>query len=176
MVAIFVVVTITALLGLIQIGSSVVFNDVISLVVEGFFSSYLCVLLPLLYHRIKGNITVCDEDCDFETDKHSSRSAVDRAVYAWGPWRVPEPFGTINNAFACCYIVAIGFFSFWPPGADVTPKNMNFSVLLLGGIAVLSALYYLLWARRTFTGPIMEVYVDDVVGTRKGLGDAKDVA
>ncbi|KAL8999879.1 MAG: hypothetical protein Q9188_005798, partial [Gyalolechia gomerana] len=49
-----------------------------------------------------------------------------------GPWRIPGIFGTINNAFACVYIVFVLFWSFWPPATLATAENMNYSVLVTG--------------------------------------------
>jgi amino acid transporter len=61
-IAIGVVAFIAALLTLIYIGSPVAFNDVISLTVTGFYSSYLIPSAFLLYHRIKGNVLPHKQD------------------------------------------------------------------------------------------------------------------
>lgn len=150
--AIGVLVTACALLGLIQIGSTTAFEDVVSLVIEGCFSSYLCVLIPLLYHRIRGNIREADEDGHVAFDPDSKVEG-----YTWGPWHIKGALGTAINAFAVLYLLLVGFFSFWPPTREVDAKSMNYSSLILGGIAILSVVYYLLWARKTYTGPIVEI-------------------
>lgn len=156
MIAIFVVTTCAALLGLIQIGSHTAFEDVLSLVVEGFFSSYLCVLIPLLYHRLMGNIGVEDEGRDVETDSKKA------TPYTWGPWRLNNIWGTLNNIIAIAYLLVTGFFSFWPPTAKVDAESMNYSSLVLGGVAILSVLYYFIWARKSYTGPIAEVVAERI--------------
>ncbi|KAB8596090.1 hypothetical protein FH972_025799 [Carpinus fangiana] len=153
--AVIVVVTCAALLGLIQIGSSTAFNDVISLVLEGFFASYLCVLLPLLYHRIKGNIA--DPEVDGNEIFFVDESSTPNKPFMWGPWRVKGIFGILNNAIACIYLIVVGFFSFWPPGKGPTAESMNYSSLVLGAVAIGSFVYYLVWARKTYSGPIVEV-------------------
>ena len=63
-VACLVVTAIAALLTLIYIGSSVAFNDVISLTITGFYGSYLLPAILLLWHRIKGNILPHDAATD----------------------------------------------------------------------------------------------------------------
>ena len=51
----------------------------------------------------------------------------------------------------------IFFFSFWPVATPVEPKTMNFSVLMTGLVVLFAVLYYVMWARRTYKGPIVEV-------------------
>ncbi|KAE8856390.1 hypothetical protein PTNB73_09655 [Pyrenophora teres f. teres] len=53
---------------------------------------------------------------------------------------------------------------FWPSFAEVTPANMNWAILVTGAIALLSAVYYAAWARKTYHGPVVEV--DAVEGVR----------
>lgn len=75
----------------------------------------------------------------------------------WGPWRIPGALGIANNAFACAYLTFVFFFSFWPSFKDVSPANMNWSVVVTGGIALLSTVYYLVWAKKSYHGPIVEI-------------------
>jgi choline transport protein len=55
-IAICTVAVLAALLHLIYIGSSVAFNDVVSLTITGFYSSYFLPAAMLLYRRIKGQV------------------------------------------------------------------------------------------------------------------------
>lgn len=61
-IAICVVAGLAMLLHLIYIGSSAAFNDVVSLTITGFYSSYLLPSAMLLYRRIKGQISPYIED------------------------------------------------------------------------------------------------------------------
>lgn len=83
-------------------------------------------------------------------------------LYTWGPWHIKGILGTAINAYAVLYIVIFGFFSFWPPTAQVDAVTMNYSSLILGAVAILSGLYYAVWARRTYSGPVMEIMADDL--------------
>ena len=141
-----------ALLGLIQIGSSTAFNDVLSLVLEGFYASYLCALTPLLYLRLRGRIAEPEEK-----DNIDVFGTHDGYLFTWGPWRLKGWLGTANNALACIYLMVIGFFGFWPPERAVRAENMNYACLVLGSVAIGSALYYFGWAKRIYSGPIVEV-------------------
>ena len=61
------------------------------------------------------------------------------------------------NAFACVYLTVVFFFTFWPPKIPVTPDTMNYASLVMGAAAVLSGVFYLLYAHRTYTGPVVDV-------------------
>ena len=144
---IMITVLVSVLLNLIVLGSSVALNDVLSLSVAGLYSSYLIVCALLLYRRVKGEIHARDDNL----------SVIGPTSLRWGPWRIPEPFGAINNTFACAYLVFMLFWSFWPPATPVTAKTMNFSVLVFGSVVLFSIAWYFLRARKYFTGPIVEV-------------------
>lgn len=79
----------------------------------------------------------------------------------WGPWGVPESFGTISNAFACLYLILLLFWSFWPPVTPVIPPTMNFSVVTFGGTLILSLVWYFIRGHKQFSGPIVEIEQDD---------------
>lgn len=138
---------VAALIGLINIGNTTAFNAVVSLVLEAFYTSYLIPCGLLLYRRLRGDIR------DYETNEPKP--------YEWGPWRLNGMFGTINNVVACAYLILIAFFSYWPTNLPVTPANMNYSCLVLGVVALFSAAYYFLVARRSYTGPVVEVQVGE---------------
>ncbi|KAL8898489.1 MAG: hypothetical protein Q9207_006672 [Kuettlingeria erythrocarpa] len=139
----------SVLISLINIGSSTVFGDVVSLVLEGFYTSYFLACSMLLYRRIRGEIG------DSENDNGATYPA------HWGPWRLKGALGIANNVLACAYLVLIAIFSYWPAAVPVTPATMNYSSLVLGAVAIGSMVYYFLWARKTYTGPIVEVKLDD---------------
>lgn len=56
----------------------------------------------------------------------------------WGPWHVPGLLGIINNAYACVYMVFVIFWSVWPPSYKPTANTMNYSVVVTGGVLILS--------------------------------------
>ena len=143
--AIVVVVICAALIGLINLGSITAFDDVVSLVLESFYLSYLMACGILLYRRIRGDIA--------EPDSAGTLSV----PHQWGPWRLKGNLGVINNIVACVYLILIAFFSFWPAMIPVTPATMNYSSLVLGTVALESMTYYFIWARKTYNGPIVEV-------------------
>lgn len=135
-------------IGLINIGSAAAFNDVISLSVSSLYASYILTESFLLYHRLTGGIK-------------SARSGMDETTEAnqliWGPFHLRGVFGIAVNAFAVGFGIIILFFSFWPVATPVAPDTMNYSVLMTGSVIIFAILYYVLYARRVYKGPIVEV-------------------
>lgn len=145
---------VAAILALINIGSTNAFNGVISVSIAGLFSSYLLTSSLLLYRRCTGAILPSNAAFDHRSPSVTEDGMV-RAI--WGPWRLPGAFGIANNVFACMYLIFVFFFSFWPTYKEVTPATMNWSILVTGVIATLSTVYYFVWARKTYHGPVVEV-------------------
>lgn len=158
-IAVGIVSIIPCLLFIINIGSTVVLNDVISLGVSGFYASYLMPSLCLLWRRITGGITTADSDEYLSRSMTETRQSDSVATppIIWGPWRIPGIWGTINNAFACLYMIFVIFWSFWPATTPTTPETMNYSVLLTGATMMFSGVYYVLWGHKTYKGPLMEL-------------------
>lgn len=128
------------------------FNGVISVSIAGLFASYLLTSSLLLWRRCTGAIVESSEA--FEAPTTTSDGMV-RA--AWGPWRIRGVLGIANNTFACIYLAFVFFFSFWPSNAHVVPQNMNWSILVTGSVAIFSAVYYLLVAKKTYHGPVVDI-------------------
>ncbi|GAP85115.2 putative amino acid polyamine transporter I [Rosellinia necatrix] len=139
-------VVVAIILSLVNIGSATAFTGVISISVAGLFGSYLVAASLLLYRRLTGGIRLPNSDDSLTTDTDLT----------WGPWHLPKTLGVINNTFTCVYLVYVLFFSFWPSYSQVTPQNMNWSILVFGATILFSVLYYVVWARKTYTGPIVE--------------------
>ena len=62
-----------------------------------------------------------------------------------------------NNAYACAWMVVILFFSSWPAFRPVTKQTMNYSVFITVFVAGVSGVYYGIWGRRSYKGPVVEV-------------------
>ncbi|KAI9931981.1 hypothetical protein MW887_009482 [Aspergillus wentii] len=143
--------TIACLLGLINIGSSVALNDILSMAVSGLYASYLTVASLLLYRRIKGDISIYDTN-------DTSPMNVPGARLVWGPFRVPGIWGILLNGYAVIYMIIVVFFSFWPTSMQVEVESMNYSVVGTVGTVILAVVYYFIRARRVYTGPVVEVF------------------
>lgn len=193
-----------ALLHLIYIGSSVAFNDVVSLTITGFYSSYFLPASLLLYRRVKGQIhpyvdpiatpgydpetghtiepepshATVDAAADglkksspsepnpAATSHHRDSLALDTAPLSWGPFHIPGIIGTINNAYACVYMIFVIFWSVWPPATPVTASTMNYSVVVTGGVIIFSVVWYWIQGRKVYKGPIVDEEVRDAIERR----------
>ncbi|PYI05166.1 GABA transporter [Aspergillus sclerotiicarbonarius CBS 121057] len=146
------VVTIAAvLLALIILGSAAVLNDVISLCVSALYASYLISAFLLMWRRCTGGI------------RDSSDTPIDSVVntagapLAWGPFRLRGVLGISVNAFTVAYLTVGVFFSFWPDEMNPTASTMNWAVVGTAGTSLVSTVYYILWARKEYTGPVVEI-------------------
>lgn len=185
-ISVIVVTVLAALLTLIYIGSSTAFNDVVSLTITGFYGSYFLPCAFLLYHRIRGHVLPygtetnsrgilptpsSGEDQQVEEPTGDEKTAEVHPVeglpvegltelvqgrFVWGPWHIPGILGTINNVYACVYMIFVIFWSVWPPATPVTASTMNYSVVVTGGIMILSGVWYVVRGRREYKGPLVE--------------------
>lgn len=64
------------------------------------------------------------------------------------------------NTFACLYETVVIFFSLWPSEQPVTARNMNYTVLVTGTVIIFSVVYYYLWGRKEYMGPLIEVDIE----------------
>jgi choline transport protein len=74
----------------------------------------------------------------------------------WGPWHLPGLIGIINNTYACVYMIFVIFWSVWPPVTPVTANTMNYSVVVTGGVMILSVIWYFIRGRKDYNGPIID--------------------
>ncbi|KAF7591470.1 hypothetical protein BBP40_001516 [Aspergillus hancockii] len=142
---------VSCLLGLINIGSDVALNDILSMAISGLYLSYLSVGSLLLYRRIRGQIRASSEYEGMTVN-------VPNAPLVWGPFRVPGILGIAINAFAVAYIIIVIFFSFWPTTPVVDYTTMNYSVVGTFGTVIIAIVYYVLQARHVYQGPVVEVF------------------
>lgn len=173
-VAVLVVTVFAALLTLIYVGSSAAFNDVISLTITGFYGSYFLPAALLLWHRIKGDIAPHGSEPESMPPSEVTASihggsqdpadstpgygqpGVVNARLVWGPWHLPSLIGIINNAYACAYMIFVIFWSVWPPETPVDAESMNYSVVVTGGVMILSAIWYFVRGRKDYKGPLID--------------------
>ncbi|KAF2743337.1 amino acid transporter [Sporormia fimetaria CBS 119925] len=135
---------ISILLSLIALGSTTAFSALTGLTVAGFYSAFMVSACVMLWRRL---VTPADQ-------------------IAWGPFRLGR-FGVPITVLALVYSFIGWFFSFWPPVAEVEVKTFNWSTVVYFGVMGLSMVYYAVRARKTYTGPKMEI-VEVVRGDRRG--------
>lgn len=140
---------ISILLSLLVLASSTAFTNITAISAAGLCASYALSIGFLLWRRLAGKI------------RHASHTEYQYTNtpgfgLSWGPWRMPGILGPVVNFIAICYLTVILFFSFWPAQAAVTPSNMNYCVVVVGSVLVLSVVWYVVRGRRVFKGPIVD--------------------
>lgn len=108
-----------------------------------------------MYRRLTHTIDLPDPSAILNPaykDQHT-----EEYVQIWGPWRLKGSLGIANNVFACCYLIVIWAFSFFPAAIPVSAATMNYSSLVFGATELFAILYYFLWGRRQYRGPVIEI-------------------
>ncbi|KAH8750375.1 putative GABA permease [Hyaloscypha finlandica] len=133
--AIFMSFIVTAILSLINLGSTVAIQAVASLSASMLLTSYMVSISTLLLRRYTGP--------NLPTRR-----------WSLGRW------GAVVNIVALCFLSVFWIFSFFPPTAVVTTTTMNWNSLMFAIIVVVALVYYLLKARHEYVGPVMLVKRD----------------
>lgn len=140
---------ISIVLSLIVLGSSTVFNNIVSIAIAGLSASYALAIGLLLWRRTTGRIR-------HSRVPNSRLTNTPGFELSWGPWYIPGVWGPAVNLFAVTYVLIILFFSFWPPSVPVDAANMNYTILVTGAVLIFSVAWYFAWGRRDYTGLVID--------------------
>ncbi|KAF2248464.1 GABA permease-like protein [Trematosphaeria pertusa] len=124
---------ITVALSLINIGSDVAFNAIISLNVVSLMITYVFSIGAVLYRRIY------------------HPELLPRCRWSLGRWGVPI------NTFGLLYALHAFFWSFWPNATPVTKEDFNWAVVMFVGVGVLCMMDYVVRGRKQYKGPVVLV-------------------
>jgi choline transport protein len=133
------------------LASPLAFSNFGAFGITALFSSYLIPNTLLLYHRMTGGIM------PYSSSSTTITNTISAEGLTWGPWKLPEPLGTIVHAFGCVYMTITIFFTFWPEMPDPDLAQMNWDCALMAVLAAFLVFKYLFSARHRYTGPILEV-------------------
>lgn len=120
------------LLGFIYLGNTTAFNAIMSMAILGMYASYI---LPIVYMVFYG------------------RKKLRRDEY--GPFYLGNLGGKIINWVAIGWLVLAMVFSTFPSYMPVTPQNMNYCILVMGGWLVFGVAFFFIVARKQYSGPIV---------------------
>jgi choline transport protein len=126
--------TVICLLSLINIGSTVAFNALLSLATISFYSSYA---LPILLFALR---------------RHSKTHPIQ-----FGPWRMSPTLGIISNWTALAFCAFLILFLPFPPVLPVTRVNMNWASVVFIGVMAFAVVDWFVRGKGRFVGPIVEV-------------------
>lgn len=125
----------TILLSLINIGSSVALQAIITLTISSLVSSYTITISCLLLKRIRG------EPLPYRR-------------WSLGRW------GGVVNALALMFLAPIFVFSFFPLATPIVASTMNWSIVIYSSIIIFATGYYFAFARHVYIPPVALVKRD----------------
>ena len=76
--------------------------------------------------------------------------AIPYGPFQLGKWRTPI------NIIAILYTVFTSFFLLWPTSQHTNAEYMNWSIVLVGGIVIISIIWWFIEGRKHFVGPDVE--------------------
>ncbi|KAK5163867.1 uncharacterized protein LTR77_010261 [Saxophila tyrrhenica] len=65
--------------------------------------------------------------------------------------------GKLVNVFGLAFLSPLIFFIMWPLTRPVTASTMNWSPVMLGGVLAIAMLFYVFKGRHEYTGPVVDV-------------------
>ncbi|KAK6376338.1 hypothetical protein LTS17_006933 [Exophiala oligosperma] len=133
--AVTVTLLVSALISLINIGSTVALNAITSLGAIATLISYFLTIACVLYRRITG-------------------PELPPRRWSLGRW------GLIINVAALLFLIPLIFFLSWPLTTPVKAINMNWSSTMLGGSLIIATIYFLIWGRTSYVPPVVHVKRD----------------
>ena len=126
---------IACLLSLINIGSSVAYNAIVSLGAAALLTTYFVSISCVLLKRIRGE-------------------PLRPRRWSLGRWGAPI------NVAALIFLSIAYFFSFWPLFTPTTAKTFNWSVVIYGAVLLFAIVYYAVVGRHEYDGPVVLVKKD----------------
>lgn len=127
--AVYIVSVSVCLLSLINLGSTLAFNIIVSLSLLGLLSTYMISIGCVLLKRIKG-----------EPLPHAR-------------WSLGK-YGLAINAFAFVYSAFIIVMSCFPTTLPIDAASMNYAVVVWVGVAAISVAFYVVYGKKHYTAPV----------------------
>lgn len=115
-----------SLLILLQLASTAAFAAIIAITTLGFQISYL---IPIFF-----------------------RCTVARKTFVLGEFNLGR-FGVPIAGIASVWLAVTSVIMFFPSQYPVTSGNMNYAIVIVGGVLIIAATYWFVSARRWFVGP-----------------------
>lgn len=122
---------ITVLLSLINIGSDVAFNAIISLNVVSLMITYSCSIGCVLWRRVYHPETL------------------PQCRWSLGKWGVPV------NVCGLLYSLHAFFWCFWPNATPTDAENFNWASVMFVAVGIFSTIYYYARGRKVYKGPVV---------------------
>lgn len=117
-------------IALINLGSSVALNAIVSLTISALISSYIVSIGCLVSKRLRGE------------PLPPSRFSLGK-------------YGMAVNVAALVFLIPFFIFVFFPTATPVDPKTMNWNISMFGGITIFATIYYLVGGKNVYRPPVL---------------------
>ncbi|GAB7365931.1 hypothetical protein MBLNU230_g7259t1 [Neophaeotheca triangularis] len=124
---------ITIILALINVGSATAFNSIIALLTGATSFSYALSIACILRKRLLGE-------------------PLPPSRFSLGRFAIPV------NVIAILYVVTVAIASFFPLTIPTSAEDMNWSVVMFGGVFAIAAADYMLRGRHHYVSPVKHVH------------------
>jgi amino acid transporter len=121
--------TLNVLVSLINIGSTIAFNVIVSLCVSAMVATYMISIGCMTVKRLRGEPLL-------------------PSYFSLGR------FGLVVNAFSVLSMTLIFIMTFFPQGPDPTLAAMNWNALVFGSVVIFSVVYFVVRGRFEYDGPV----------------------
>ncbi|CAF0949281.1 unnamed protein product [Adineta steineri] len=127
------VLTIDTLFLLLQLVSETAFSSIIAVTTLGYQISYL---MPILF-----------------------RCTTARHTFHLGEFNLGR-FSIPTAIISCIWLSITSILMFFPFEYPITKDNMNYAIVIIGGVALIASIYWIFWARHFFVGPKPPYIID----------------
>lgn len=121
---------VSCLLSIINIGSTIALNNITSLSLVAILSSYIISIGLVFWRRLTGRELLPSK------------------------FVLSKPVALALNAYALAFLAIVFVFAFFPGSPSPTPASMNWAILMYGGTMLFAGVYYVIWARHVYDGPV----------------------
>ena len=80
-----------------------------------------------------------------------------------GPFWMPPIVAYTVHGVACAYIIVFNIIYFFPYSLPVSAANMNYSVLMAGGLTIIMGVYYIWKRTHGYEGPHVHMEIEGEV-------------
>ncbi|KAL8691202.1 MAG: hypothetical protein Q9224_004231 [Gallowayella concinna] len=116
-------------IALINLGSSVALNAIVSLTMSSLLSSYMLSISCIFLKRLRGE-------------------PLPLAGFSLGRW------GIAINLIALCFLTTFFIFCFFPTALPVEASTMNWNITMFGGITIFATVWYIVRGHKKYRPPV----------------------
>ena len=120
---------VSCLFSIINIGSTIALNNITSLA-TAILTSYIISIGLVLWRRVTNRPLLPSK------------------------FTLSKPVGIALNVYSLAFLCIVFVFAFFPGTPTPTLSQMNWAVLIYGGIMGFAVIYYMVWARKVYDGPV----------------------